>query len=58
MDAKDPTGHCCNHPDRRAVAVCQQHRVGYCAECLECRNLDKKCKYRTECVIHMELYGE
>ena len=58
MTGADRTTHCVNHPDRPAVAVCKQHRVGYCAECLECRSLGEKCKYRSECVIYMELYGE
>ena len=51
----DQTKHCVNHPDRPAVAVCEQHRVGYCAECFECRNLRGKCKHRPGCVIYTDV---
>ena len=57
-DRRDPTTDCCHHPGRRAVAVCRTHRIGYCAECFECRNLDKPCKYRLECVIYTMLSEE
>ena len=52
---------CRNHPDREAIAVCQKHETGFCAECCECLDveqccdcLDPKlyCKFRTQCVIY------
>ena len=51
---------CINHPDRRAVAVCQKNEAGYCQECCECDEMiqcyecldpDLYCKYRTQCLI-------
>ena len=52
--------NCRNHPDRKAIGVCQMHNTGFCLECCECLNIDHccecidpkiYCKYRTQCGI-------
>ena len=51
---------CRNHPDREAVAVCDKHQVGFCAECCECEEAthccgcldpDLHCQSRPQCLI-------
>jgi hypothetical protein len=43
--------HCTNHPDRETSYECSKHRIGMCAECLDCRDPDIYCKFRESCVI-------
>ncbi|RJP69364.1 MAG: DUF4445 domain-containing protein [Candidatus Abyssobacteria bacterium SURF_17] len=50
---------CTNHPDRDATFRCAKDDVYLCHECLNCRNPDIYCKYRTSCIIwEMQKYGE
>jgi len=51
---------CRNHPDREAVAVCDKHQVGFCAECCECEEATDccgcvdpalHCQSRSQCLI-------
>ena len=43
---------CTNHPDRETAYVCLKHDVYMCEACLECRDPDIYCKYRSSCAIH------
>ena len=51
---------CRNHPDREAVATCEKHQAGFCAECCDCQDLqeccgcldaDGYCQFRSQCLI-------
>ena len=42
---------CINHPDREARFVCMKHEIPLCEECLECRDPNLYCKFRTSCPI-------
>ena len=44
-------GTCVNHPDRETNYVCLKHNIYLCEECLECRDPEIYCKYRSSCVI-------
>ena len=47
-------GTCANHPDRETSFMCSKHGIYLCAECLECRDPDIYCKFRTACPIWFE----
>ena len=44
-------GTCVNHPDRETNYLCLKHNIYLCEECLECRDPEIYCKYRSSCVI-------
>ncbi|MEW6616160.1 MAG: hypothetical protein AB1401_11965 [Thermodesulfobacteriota bacterium] len=41
---------CENHPDRRAISVCQKLGIGLCEECITCKDPSLYCKFRDRCV--------
>jgi hypothetical protein len=43
---------CINHPDRETSYICLKHGIYLCEECLECRDPDIYCKFRSSCPIH------
>ncbi len=45
-------GTCINHPDRETNYLCMKHQIYLCEDCLECRDPDIYCKYRSSCPIH------
>ncbi len=45
-------GKCVNHPDRETPYKCMKHNIHQCDLCLECRDPDIYCKFRTSCPIH------
>ena len=45
-------GRCINHPDRETSYICLKHGIYLCDECLECRDPDIYCKFRSSCAIH------
>jgi hypothetical protein len=45
-------GRCINHPDRETSYICLKHGIYLCEECLECRDPDIYCKFRSSCPIH------
>lgn len=45
-------GRCINHPDRETSYICMKHNIYLCDECLECRDPDIYCKFRSSCPIH------
>ncbi|MFW5936828.1 MAG: ASKHA domain-containing protein [Desulfosalsimonas sp.] len=44
-------GKCVNHPERETSYKCMKHNIYLCDECLECRDPDLYCKYRSSCPI-------
>jgi len=51
---------CRNHPDQKAVAVCEKFSVGYCSLCCEgseeggvcgCSSPRQHCRFRTQCLV-------
>ncbi|MCF8107114.1 MAG: hypothetical protein K9K64_16680 [Desulfohalobiaceae bacterium] len=42
---------CVKHPERETSYVCQKHEIALCEECLECRDPNIYCKYRSACPI-------
>jgi uncharacterized 2Fe-2S/4Fe-4S cluster protein (DUF4445 family) len=44
-------GRCVNHPDRETSFMCMKDSVYLCEECLNCRNPDIYCKFRSACPI-------
>ena len=44
-------GTCVNHPNRETNYLCLKHNIYLCEECLECRDPEIYCKYRSSCVI-------
>ncbi len=44
-------GRCINHPDRETSFMCMKDGVYLCEECLNCRNPDIYCKFRSACPI-------
>jgi hypothetical protein len=44
--------HCLNHPDRETRYACLKHNIYMCEECLNCRDPQIYCKFRTACPIH------
>ncbi len=45
-------GKCLNHPDRETNYICMKHNIYLCEECLECRDPDIYCKFRSSCPIY------
>jgi len=45
-------GKCLNHPDRETSYICMKHNVYLCEECLECRDPEIYCKFRSSCPIY------
>ena len=43
---------CVNHPDRVTSYVCMKHDIYMCENCLECRDPEIYCKFRSACPIH------
>jgi tRNA-Thr(GGU) m(6)t(6)A37 methyltransferase TsaA len=42
---------CVNHPDRETSYVCMKHDIYMCEECMECRDPEIYCKFRSSCPI-------
>ena len=42
---------CINHPDRETRFHCSKHDIYLCEECLDCRDPELFCKFRTSCPI-------
>ena len=45
-------GKCINHPEVETAYKCMKHNIYQCEQCLECRDPDIYCKFRTSCPIH------
>ena len=45
-------GYCVNHPDRETSYHCMKYDIYMCEECLECRDPDIYCKFRSSCPIY------
>ena len=45
-------GKCIHHPDRETSYQCLKHQLFFCDECLECRDPNLYCKFRSACPIH------
>ncbi len=43
---------CINHPEVETSYVCLKYNIGLCEKCLECRDPDLYCKFRSSCAIH------
>ena len=52
--------NCRFHPEKRAVAICEKFKVGYCSECCEsdlpeegcrCLSPDQHCRFRSQCIV-------
>lgn len=42
---------CIHHPDRATRFHCGKHDIYLCEACLDCRDPELFCKYRTACLI-------
>jgi len=42
---------CIHHPDRETRYRCTKHDIYLCEACLECRDPELYCKFRTSCPI-------
>lgn len=45
-------GNCVNHPETQTSYLCMKHNIYLCDKCLECRDPDIYCKFRSSCPIH------
>lgn len=45
-------GKCINHPHRESRYHCMKHNYFLCDECIECKDPDIYCKYRSSCPIY------
>ena len=45
-------GVCYQHPEIETPYRCMKHEVYMCTECLQCRDPNIYCKYRSSCPIH------
>ena len=45
-------GYCIHHPDIETHYKCMKHNMYLCEECLECRDPDLYCKFRSSCPIY------
>ena len=45
-------GNCINHPEIQTSYLCMKHNIYLCDKCLECRDPDIYCKFRSSCPIH------
>lgn len=41
-----------NHPQGETPYLCMKHQIPVCRECLQCRDSNIYCKFRTSCPIH------
>ena len=48
---EDSMGRCLNHTDVETSYHCTKYDLYLCADCLECRDPDIYCKFRTSCAI-------
>jgi hypothetical protein len=44
-------GRSVNHPDTETGYACMKHQISMCADCMECRDPEIYCKFRTSCTI-------
>jgi hypothetical protein len=44
-------GRCVNHPDRETGYECMKHHIFMCEDCMNCRDPELYCKFRTSCTI-------
>jgi ferredoxin len=44
-------GKCVNHPETEPSYKCMKHNIYLCDQCLECRDPELYCKYRSSCPI-------
>ncbi len=44
-------GSCINHPSRETNYICLKHNHYLCSDCLQCRDPQIYCKFRSSCVI-------
>lgn len=44
-------GKCVNHPETETSYKCMKHNIYLCDQCLECRDPELYCKYRSSCPI-------
>ena len=47
-------GKCVNHPGTETSYMCSKHGTYQCEKCLECRDPDIYCKFRSACPIWYE----
>ena len=47
-------GKCVHHPDRETSFMCTKHDIYMCEVCLECRDPNIYCKFRSACPIWYE----
>jgi len=45
-------GKCINHPEHETNYICMKHNIYLCEECLECRDPEIYCKFRSSCPIY------
>ncbi len=45
-------GKCKFHPERETAYKCMKHDYYLCEECLDCKDPDLYCKFRSSCAIH------
>ena len=45
-------GKCINHSTVETNYQCMKHNIFLCKDCLECRDPDIYCKFRSACPIH------
>jgi len=45
-------GKCINHPERESSYICMKHNIYLCEECLQCRDPEIFCKFRSSCSIY------
>ena len=43
--------HCVNHPDRETAYECLKHQIYMCQDCIDCRDPEIYCKYRSSCPV-------
>ncbi len=44
-------GKCINHPERETSFLCSKYNIYMCEACIECRDPELYCKFRTACPI-------
>lgn len=44
--------YCAVHPDRETSLRCLKYNINMCSECMNCRDPEIYCKFRTACPIH------
>jgi len=43
---------CVRHPDRQTSYACLKHEIHMCEKCMDCRDPNIYCKFRSSCAIH------